>query len=607
VVSADPVVVTGTAWATPLGDGLQEVWERLCSGKSGVAPVPSPQRVRTELAAVVPDPVYRPGGEAAWERQVALAARTMAAALEDAGLSPDDPRLAVVLGTSFGAQLDSVVDPPQDWATAAARQLGHRGRPIVVTTACSAGSDALLVADALLRGADEERIFLAGGVDVLTEAKRLGHSALGTMSPTGLRAFDADRDGMILGEGAGFLVLETAPAARRRGARVRAALRGTGSANDAFGLTAPDPSGSSVVASVRRSLAGSGSSPGEVSVICAHGTGTRLNDEVEAAGLERLFGGAGGGSGPVVFGTKGALGHSLGATGAVEAVATVLALGEGRVPPVPGLDTPLPGLTLHVPAGRPQPVRGTIGISLTLGFGGFNTCLLFSTAPADHPSGDDSGDHQADGATDAGGDRPTAPPLSAAWHARVTVADPASCTRNRPSFYADPVAWLVVAAVEKALGPCRDDVLAEPDEVAVLVTADDTWLPTHRRIAEDTARGRVSPLRFAGSNPGILAGLTCSTFGLRGPSLVLALDPDDAADTARTLAADWLRNGKATYVLWTALRRDHESHTADCVVLRAGAPAGDPAGGSTGGGAARGEGAREPLTQPSAAPVTRRV
>ncbi|MFC4032313.1 beta-ketoacyl synthase N-terminal-like domain-containing protein [Streptomyces polygonati] len=607
-MSPGPAVVTGMAWSTPLGDDLHEVWERLCSGSSGVAPVPSPYRLRTELAAVVPAPAYRPGGAEAWERQVALAARTMAAALKDAGLSADDPRLTLVLGTSFGAQLDSVLDPPEDWAAAAARQLGHLGRPMVVSTACSAGSDSLLVAEALIRGADDERIFLTGGVDVLTEAKRLGHSALGTMSRSGLRAFDVDRDGMILGEGAGFLVLEAAPGARRRGARAYATLRGTGSANDAFGLTAPDPSGSSVTASVRRSLAGSGTEPGEVSVISAHGTGTPLNDEVEAAGLQRLFGG---GSDPVVFATKGALGHSLGATGAIEAVATVLALREGRVPPITGLGSPLPGLTLRLPAGQGGPVHGTAGISLTLGFGGFNTCLLFTEAPADVPADVPAAPGRPLRAPGVAGGRPPAP-LSVVGHARLTVADPESRTRNRTSFYADPLAWLIVSAVEEAIAPCREDVLAEPGEVAVLVTADDTALPTHRRIAQGTTGGRVSPLRFAGSNPGILAGLTCSTLGLRGPSLVLSLDPDDAADTARTVAADWLRAGKASYVLWAAHRRDDDSHTAGCVVFRAAVPADDPAGGPAGdpahGRAADGAApAREPLTEPLAATVARRV
>lgn len=598
-MSAGPeVVVTGMAWATPLGDGLGEVWQRLCSGATGVTGQRSPHRLRTERAAAVPSPAYRPGGREAWDRQVALAVRTMAAALRDAGVAADDGRLTLVPGTSFDARIDCE-DAQEDWAVAAAGRLGHRKRPLVVTTACSAGADSLLLAHALLREGDGEGIFLAGGVDVLTEAKRLGHSALGTMSSTGLRAFDVAHDGMTLGEGAGFLVLEGAAAARRRGARVYATLSGAGSANDASGLTAPDPSGRTVVAAVRRALAGSGSEPGDVAVICAHGTGTPLSDEVEAATVQGLFAGVGNGPAAVVFGTKGALGHSLGATGAIEAVATVLALQEGHVPPLHGLSSPLPGLSLRLPRGEPEKVHGTRGISLTLGFGGFNTCLLFDSGPsvgADAVTGVSAAGVDAPIAGLPGpGGRAPALPLAVAGRASLTVADPASCTRNRPSFYADPVAWLILSAAEEALALCREEVLAEPDEVAVLVTHDGRPLPTHLRIAKEAARGRVSPLRFAGSNPGILAGLTCLTLGLRGPSLVLEADPDDAADVTTALAGEWLRTGRAQYVLWAAYRREGDAYTATCVVLRAGAPGDDGAGS-----------ARKPLTDPPAADAVRR-
>ncbi|MFI6520847.1 beta-ketoacyl synthase N-terminal-like domain-containing protein [Spirillospora sp. NPDC050679] len=363
-------VVTGMAWSTPLGDDLDGVWERLCAGATGVAPVASPHRLRTGAAATVPHPAY--GSADPWERQVGLAVRTLAAAFADAGADPADPLAVLVCGTSFGALLDTE-EEPADWAAEAARRLGRADRPIGAVTACSAGSDSLLVADALIRSG-AARMCVAGGVDVLTEAKRLGHSALGTMSPGGLRAFDVAHDGMVLGEGAAFLVLESADAARERGARVHAVLRGTGSANDATGLTAPDPSGRSVVAAVRDCLAGADVPAERVSVISAHGTGTPLNDQVEAASLQRLFGAAD--PGPVVFGTKGVLGHSLGATGAIEAVATVLALRSGRVPPLAGLESPMPELSLPLAGHGDTKVAGGAGLSLTLGFGGFNTCLL---------------------------------------------------------------------------------------------------------------------------------------------------------------------------------------------------------------------------------------
>ncbi|MCB5907488.1 beta-ketoacyl synthase N-terminal-like domain-containing protein [Streptomyces pinistramenti] len=360
-------MITGLAWDTPLGRDLDAVWERLCAGDSGLAPVDSPHPLRNNLAAVI-DAV--PYGTPPGKRQRLLATRALAAAFADAGLPTADPEAGLVLGTSFGASLDEAEPTLHAWADDAAADIGHPGTPVCVMTACSAGSDAIALAHTLVR-AGRHRVCVAGGVDVVTEAKRLGHSALGTMSPTGLRAFDRARDGMLLGEGAAFVVVEHPDSARERGARVYARLRGAGAANDAAGLTAPDPSGRAVVRAVERCLASADLAPADVAVVNAHGTGTPLNDEVEARSLLELFGD----DGPLMFATKGAFGHSLGATGAIEAVATVLALRDRRVPPVIGLSDPVAPLRLAT--GSAQPVGVGAGLSLTLGFGGFNTCLLF--------------------------------------------------------------------------------------------------------------------------------------------------------------------------------------------------------------------------------------
>ncbi|MYU52878.1 beta-ketoacyl-[acyl-carrier-protein] synthase family protein [Streptomyces sp. SID7805] len=360
-------VITGLAWDTPLGRDREAVWERLCAGDSGLAPVGSPHPLRNTVAAVIDSvPYATPPGE----RQRVLAGRALAAAFADAGLATADPGVGLVLGTSFGASLDEAEPTLHAWADDAAAGIGHPGTPVCVMTACSAGSDAIAVAHALVRSG-ERRICVAGGVDVVTEAKRLGHSALSTMSPTGMRAFDRTHDGMLLGEGAAFLVIEHPDSARERGARVYARLRGAGAANDAAGLTAPDPSGRAVVRAMQRCLASAGLAPADVAVVSAHATGTPLNDEVEARSLLELFGD----DGPLMFATKGAFGHSLGATGAIEAVATVLALRHRRVPPVLGLRDP--AAPLRLAAGSAQPVGDGAGLSLTLGFGGFNTCLLF--------------------------------------------------------------------------------------------------------------------------------------------------------------------------------------------------------------------------------------
>jgi 3-oxoacyl-[acyl-carrier-protein] synthase II len=364
------VQVTGLAWATALGSTTEAVWRSLLGGATGIRTVASAHALRNDRAATVPglDPHLAPA-----DRQHRLARDTLAAALADAGIPASHPGLHAVLGTSYGAHLDDPAGAPLDaWCRRVAADLGLTRLPLPVSTACSSGSDSVLAGAELIRGGAD--VVVCGAADVLTTAKRLGHSALGTMSPTTLRAFDADRDGTILGEGAGFLVLEPAAAARARDARAYGRLLGAGSANDATGATTPDPSGDTVVRAVERALAVAGRDARDVSTVNAHGSGTPVNDDVESRSLARLFPG---GAGPTVFATKGALGHSLGATGTVEAIAVLLALRDRVVPPVAGLRTVMPGFPLPLPAGRPAPIGAGVGLSVTLGFGGFNTCLAF--------------------------------------------------------------------------------------------------------------------------------------------------------------------------------------------------------------------------------------
>jgi 3-oxoacyl-[acyl-carrier-protein] synthase II len=362
--------ITGLAWSTPLGTGLDEVWWALLDGECGIRELPSPHRLRSSLAAAVPAAA---SNEHPARRQVTLAADTLAAAFADAGRNADEPGVRIVLGTSYGGDLD---DPDtislHHWAREVAERVGHPHEPVTVTTACSAGADSVLVGAQLI-AAGQCEVAVCGGVDVITAAKRLGHSALGTMSTGGLRAFDDEHDGMVLGEGAAFLVLEH-PDTKRP---AYATLAGAGSANDAATLTAPDTSGASVVLAVRRALLHSGLTVADIAVVSAHGSGTPLSDRTEAACLSGLFQD----SPPVVFATKGALGHSLGATGAIEAITVILALRDGVAPPVPGLRSPLAELAPMLPAGEARKFAGTAGISLTLGFGGFDTCLLFSRGP----------------------------------------------------------------------------------------------------------------------------------------------------------------------------------------------------------------------------------
>ncbi|MDF5755757.1 beta-ketoacyl synthase N-terminal-like domain-containing protein [Spongiactinospora sp. TRM90649] len=363
------VCVTGMAWTTALGDDLPGVWDRLLAGDDGFREVPSEHPVRNPLAAVLDAPPLerRPS-----ERQRAIAADALCRALDDAA-SPEDP--LAVLGTGFGALLDDDDGDLYAWASDVRVRAGLRRPPVAVGTACCSGADAIAVGFELVRSGAAE-VCVCGAADVLTPVKRLAHTALGTMSPTRLRAFDRSADGTLLGEAAGFVVLEPEDAARARGVRPYAVLNGAGAANDGGGLTAPDPAGIGAVLAARRCLAMGGLRPGEVTVVNAHGSGTPANDHAESRALARLF--AGCRPRPVAFATKGAFGHTLGASGAIEAIALILALGARTVPPVAGLAEPLGGFPVPLPTTTPLPVLPGTGLSLTLGFGGFVTGLAFT-------------------------------------------------------------------------------------------------------------------------------------------------------------------------------------------------------------------------------------
>jgi hypothetical protein len=163
----------------------------------------------------------------------------------------------------------------------------------------------------------------------------------------------------------------------------------------------------------------------------------------------------------------------------------------------------------------------------------------------------------------------------------VSTADLPSLSRNAASFYADPAAWLVTHAVQRALDDCAEDVLGEPDEVAVIVVSSQGTEATMTGIARSARAGRLSPLRFAGASPGLLAGLPCARLGLRGPSLMVTTGGPDGLDTAALLADTWLRAEHARYALVVSHQRQDDRHHAQCLVTRIGR-GDEPRGGVTG-------------------------
>jgi 3-oxoacyl-[acyl-carrier-protein] synthase II len=381
MTSSHRLAITGAGWTTPLGDDLDAVWRRLLAGETGIQPrefEPRGLRLRNDRAAIVSSV---PMSEDPAQRMAAIAEGAIVRAMAGAGCDPRDPGVQIVFGTSLGAFLDGEARPLHAWADEMGNRLGAARAPIALSTACSAGSDAILVGAELVRSGAARRA-VAGGADVFTLAKQLGHSALGTLSPTTLRAFDVAHDGTLLGEGAGFLVLESE---RDASHPPLAYLRGVGSANDAFGMTAPEEGALGARLALERSLHDAGVQPDVIGIINAHGSGTPLNDATEAKALRAVFGSRGPNvptvrEGPMVFATKGNFGHALGATGALEAIALVLSLARRQVPPIVGLEEPAPEVAFPLAARRVVRHRERFGLSLTLGFGGFDTSLVMEAA-----------------------------------------------------------------------------------------------------------------------------------------------------------------------------------------------------------------------------------
>jgi 3-oxoacyl-[acyl-carrier-protein] synthase II len=261
---------------------------------------------------------------------------------------------------------------------------GLRGPVFGVMSACASGAHAIGAAARMIESGEAQAVLAGGAEATLTPLTKAAFAAMEATSPTGIsRPFDARRDGFVMGEGAGVLVLESEELARERGARVLGEVLGYAATSDAHHLTAPDPSGDSAALAISRALADAGLTPDELDYVNAHGTSTPLNDRSETTALKRALGSDRARQIPVSS-TKSAIGHLLGAAGAVEAIATVLALRDRVAPPTLGYEQREVGLDLdYVPDG-PRPLqlrmngRGpkpAVAISNSFGFGGHNAVL----------------------------------------------------------------------------------------------------------------------------------------------------------------------------------------------------------------------------------------
>jgi 3-oxoacyl-[acyl-carrier-protein] synthase II len=265
---------------------------------------------------------------------------------------------------------------------------GLRGQTFSVGSACAAGSHAIGVATRMIQAGDARAVVAGGAEAALTPLATAAFAAMDATSPSGIsRPFDARRDGFVMGEGAGVLVLEEESAARVRGARVLGEVLGYAATSDAHHLTAPEPAGRGAAEAIRRALRDADLSAAGIDYVNAHGTSTPLNDRAETNALKSALGPHAGRI--PVSSTKSAIGHLLGAAGAVEAIATVLALRERVAAPTLGYEQPDDGLDLDYVPGRARALRTrqngagpkpAVGLSNSFGFGGHNAVLCLAGA-----------------------------------------------------------------------------------------------------------------------------------------------------------------------------------------------------------------------------------
>ncbi|MGW0393482.1 beta-ketoacyl-[acyl-carrier-protein] synthase family protein [Streptomyces sp. NPDC003042] len=407
-VRPDDVAVTGLGLITPAGIGAAENWATLVRGESLARTEAAMAGMAVDFACAATgfDPRQAVGREA-WrmDRFVQMAIAAARQAVADAALVPGDwdaTRVGVVIGVGstsmetwmkesakVHAGRHAAVSPlaiprsvPNMAAGEIAIDLGAQGPNLATSTACASGATALGTAMALLRS-NACDIVLAGGSEAPRACpvtalcfSRMTALSTRTHDPAGAsRPFDADRDGFVLGEGAGVLVLERAAHARARGARVRAHLAGYGASADAYHPTAPEPGGRGLEAAMRAALADAGLAALDIDHVNAHATSTQLNDLIEAAALGRVFK-----TPPPVTASKSIIGHAIGGAGAIEAAFSVLALEHQMIPPTANLERQDPRIDLDVVAKAPRARRMRAVLSNSLGFGGQNAVLVI-TAP----------------------------------------------------------------------------------------------------------------------------------------------------------------------------------------------------------------------------------
>lgn len=404
------VVVTGMGVVSPVGIGLSSFWSNLVAGKSGIGPITrfDTEGFTTKIAAEVKDFVpedYMDKRDARrMDRfsQYAMAAAKMA--LEDAGIdvdSVDKDRVGIILGSGIGG-LETLEEQHKVLmsrgpgrispffitmmisnmgAAQIAITYGFRGCNLITTSACASSNNAIGNAFRILQRGDAD-IMLCGGTEApITPMSTAGFCSMKAMSTRNdepekaCRPFDSGRDGFVMGEGAGLLILETAEHARKRGARIYGEIVGYGTSCDAYHIAAPDPEGRGAVMSMAMALKDAGLNPCQVDYLNAHGTATPLGDKQETEAIKQVFGQHA--YKLAVGSTKSMTGHLLGAAGGLEAVICLLTIDRGIIPPTINLDNPDPECDLDYVPNQCRQAGVNVALSNSFGFGGHNVTLAF--------------------------------------------------------------------------------------------------------------------------------------------------------------------------------------------------------------------------------------
>ncbi|MEM9577243.1 MAG: beta-ketoacyl-ACP synthase II [Pseudomonadota bacterium] len=412
------VVVTGLGLVSPLADGVEASWSRILEGQSGAGPITGfdASKLVTQYACEVPlgdgsdgtfnaDAYLAPKEQRKVDTFILFGLAAAEQAVKDAGWMPEDTesleRTGVLIGSGIGG-LNSIANTAVLMAEKGPRRVspffvpgalinlisgqvsikyGFKGPNHSVVTACSTGAHAIGDASRLIQHGDAD-VMIAGGAEAaICEIGIAGFNACKALSTKrgddpqkASRPYDADRDGFVMGEGAGIVVLEEYEHAKARGAKIYAEVLGYGLSGDAHHITAPSEDGEGGERSMRNALRSAGLEPGDVDYINAHGTST-MADTIELGAVERLMGEHA--SSVTMSSTKSATGHLLGAAGAIEAIFSILAIRDQVAPPTINLDNPAVETAIDLAPNAKRPREIKVALSNSFGFGGTNASVVF--------------------------------------------------------------------------------------------------------------------------------------------------------------------------------------------------------------------------------------